>query len=52
MLCVGLEIAARRIEKDLGLSWPCYRMLCDCCSMWWRGVGFVSQVLVLVRGGV
>ena len=52
MLCVGLEIAARRIEKDLGLSGPCYRMLCDCCSMWWRGVGFVSQVWVLVRGGV
>ena len=52
VLCVGLEIAERRIEKDPGLFGPCYEMLCDCCSMWWRGVGFVAQVWVLVRGGV
>jgi hypothetical protein len=29
-------------EKDPGLSGSCYRMLCDCCSIWWRGVGFVA----------
>ena len=29
-------------EKDLGLSGPCYRTLCDCCSLRWRGVGFVA----------
>jgi hypothetical protein len=51
VLCVGLRIAARRIEKDPGLSGPCYRLLCDYCSMWVRWVGFVAQVWVLVRGG-
>jgi hypothetical protein len=29
-------------EKDPGLCGPCYRTLCDCCSLWWRGVGFVG----------
>ena len=31
-------------EKDPGLYGPCYRMLCDCCNMWWCGVGMVAQV--------
>jgi hypothetical protein len=39
-------------EKDPGLYGPCYRMLCDCCSMGWRGVGMVAHMKVLVREGV